>query len=356
MVFGNPFFGLPFGDLFETLLPDFLLAFTFFTSLAYAVLGRSLNRQRPAAAMSAALGMALSVGLVWWEHSNNLTIRDLGPIAVGFALLALAGIMFQSIRQVGGSWAGSAIALAITMFIGSILGVRWPWSGLLQQFALFIILIAGVGAFLIHHRGTMAPTSASPRRAKPVSISNDLGDICQDRQVSRQLDSGMEHLRSESNWLGRNSDTAADLKRQLERMLPAEGWLTRRLANLREKAYRVRAGHLAQINELQAQIRTLPTGAAKTAIREIKSLYKELQFDRRLERLDKSVAETEKRIREISKTAIESLQKHKYRRVPNLLDQAKKLQHHNTALIQHIEKTEERLLALARKAISGKKR
>ena len=356
MVFGNPFFGLPFGDLFETLLPDFLLAFTFFTSLAYAVLGRKLDRQRPAAAMSAALGMALSVGLVWWEHSNNLTIRDLGPLAVGFALLALAGIMFQSIRQVGGSWAGSAIALAITMFIGSILGVRWPWSGLLQQFALFIILIAGVGAFLMHHRGRTAPTPASSWPARPVSVSNDLSDLYRDRQVSKQLDSGMEHLRRESNWLGRNSDTAADIKRQLERMLPAEGWLTRRLANLREKAYQIRMGRLAQINELQFQIKAMPAGATKTAVREIKSLYKELQFDRRLERLDKSVAETEKRIGEVTKATIKSLQGNEYRRVPDLLDQAKKLQHHNTALIQNIERTEERLLALARKSLHGKKR
>ena len=356
MVFGNPLFGLPFGDLFQTLLPDLVLAFTFFTSLAYAVLGRKLDRQRPAAAMSAALGMALSVGLVWWEHTNNWTIRDLGPLAVGFALLALAGIMFQSIRQVGGSWAGSAIALAITMFVGSILGVHWPWSGLLQQFALLMILIAGVGAFLMHRRGKTDLATTSPWPAKPVSVRNDLDDLYRDRKVSEQLDSGMEHVRRESDWLGRNRDTAADIKRQLERMLPAEGWLTRRLADLREKAYRIRVGHLAQINELQVQIRAMPAGATKTAASGIKSLYKELQFDTRLERLDKSVAETERRIREVTGAAIKSLERHEYRKVPGLLDQAKKLQHHNTALIRNIERTEERLLALARKALYGKKR
>ena len=52
------------GDLFDTVLPDFVLSFAFFTSVIYAVLGRRFGQQRPAVAMSAALGMALSIGLV----------------------------------------------------------------------------------------------------------------------------------------------------------------------------------------------------------------------------------------------------------------------------------------------------
>ncbi len=52
------------GGLWQTLLPDFVLAFTFFTAIIYAVLSRRFGEQRPAVAMSAALGMALSAGLV----------------------------------------------------------------------------------------------------------------------------------------------------------------------------------------------------------------------------------------------------------------------------------------------------
>ena len=71
MSFDNSFSTLGIGRLFETLLPDFVLAFTFFTALTYAVLGRRFGHQRPAIAMSAAVGLALASGLVWWEHRNG---------------------------------------------------------------------------------------------------------------------------------------------------------------------------------------------------------------------------------------------------------------------------------------------
>jgi len=60
----NPFGQLAIGQLFESLLPDFALAFTFFTALTYAVLGKRFGHQRPAVAMSTAIGLALSIGLV----------------------------------------------------------------------------------------------------------------------------------------------------------------------------------------------------------------------------------------------------------------------------------------------------
>ena len=65
MGFINPFEDLGIGELFETLLPDFVLAFAFFTSICYAVLGKRFGQQRPAIAMSATIGFALAVGFVW---------------------------------------------------------------------------------------------------------------------------------------------------------------------------------------------------------------------------------------------------------------------------------------------------
>ena len=51
----------PFYDLLESLLPDFILAFTFFTSLCYAVLGKHFGRQRPAIGMSVPPSISLAV-------------------------------------------------------------------------------------------------------------------------------------------------------------------------------------------------------------------------------------------------------------------------------------------------------
>ena len=52
--------------------------------------------------MSASIGFALSTGLVWWEQANELSIKALGPIAVGFAILVLAFVMYQGILQLTG--------------------------------------------------------------------------------------------------------------------------------------------------------------------------------------------------------------------------------------------------------------
>ena len=51
MSFADPFSHLAGGQIFETLLPDLVLAFAFFSALGYAVLGKRLGQQRPAIAM-----------------------------------------------------------------------------------------------------------------------------------------------------------------------------------------------------------------------------------------------------------------------------------------------------------------
>ena len=65
MKLANHFSDLAVGELFETLMPDFVLAFAFFTALVYAVLGKRFDRQRPAIVMSAVIGLSLAVGLGW---------------------------------------------------------------------------------------------------------------------------------------------------------------------------------------------------------------------------------------------------------------------------------------------------
>jgi hypothetical protein len=50
----NPFAGTALGALLDSIVPDFLLACTFFTAASYAVLGRQFGRQRRAAAAGGA--------------------------------------------------------------------------------------------------------------------------------------------------------------------------------------------------------------------------------------------------------------------------------------------------------------
>jgi len=345
MYFFNPLTDLAWGDLFNTLLPDFVLALTFFTSLTYAVLGRRFGSQRPAVAMSVAIGMALAIGFVWWENYNNLSIKNLGPIALGFGLIVLAGVIYQSIRGMGGSWAGAGIAIGACLMIGWLMGVDWRLDPGVIQTITTVALTVGVLAFLIHRKGSTFPRLAPA--AEISEIRREGENLDEDRQIARRLGRGLRHMKEEAEDLFEHPDKADDVMLQLRRMLPAEGWLTERLARLREKAYRIRLGHIAHIEEIQKHVARLPPAEKRKAASELAASYKELKFDVRLDRLDRAVAANERRVRELTQQAQTLLQQHDHRRLVDVLDEARKLQEHNAKLLHAISRTEKRLITAA---------
>ena len=60
---------------------------------------------------------------------------------------------------------------------------------------------------------------------------------------------------------------------QLKRMLPAEGWLTERMARLRAKAHLIRRGHVARIAELKRSAGKLSAEAKRKLARELTARY-----------------------------------------------------------------------------------
>ena len=332
----NPFAGTALEALFDSIVPDFVLAFTFFTALCFAVLGRQFERQRPAAAMSAALGAALATGLVWWEQANDVSIRDLGPLAVGFALLMLAAVIYAALHRVGGNGAGIASACGTALLIAALFGMPWPFARRIVVWAALLLLLVGLLTFLLHQRIELGHVRPVP--AEIVHVRHDLRDLEQDRQVADHLACSLRQLRAEADFLPRRPDLAGDFIVQLRRLLPEEGWLTQRLAQLREKAHYARAGHIARIDELRAHLDELPPAAR----------HAELQLDKRLERLDSAVAEVERRVRAVMAQAEACVANHDYPRVEGLLDEAAKLQAHNARLLKIIGRAEARLLKVAR--------
>lgn len=348
MVYANPFLDFAWGGLFDTVLPDFVLAFAFFTAITYAVLSRRFGQQRPAVAISAALGLALAVGLVWWERTSGLSVRNLGPLAVGFAIIILAGVIYQAIKHVGGSWAGAAIAFGASILIGWLLGLDWPGDSRLIQTIIAVTLSVGIIAFLLHHRGSLDLLARAP--AEVPKIRHDTSDLREDRRVSRHLKRGLRDLGREAGSLVEHPEGADDVMLQLRRMLPAEGWLTERMARLREHAEHARTGDLHRIEELRATISKLQPEAQHKAAQELAARYKELNLDVRLERLDRAVAENERRVRELTRHAQLCLQDHEYRKLTDVLAAAAKLQKHNARLLRLIKSTEQRLLRTAKAA------
>jgi endonuclease III len=345
---GNPFEGLVIGDLFETVLPDFVLAFAFFTSVAYAVLGKRFGQQRPAIAMSATIGFALSVGLVWWERSTGFSVKDLGPIAVGLAVIILALIMYQSIRQVGGSWAGAGIALGASILVAKLLELKIPIDSQVIQTVTIVVLITGILAFLAHRRGIDHHIYSTRSNLK--DIRHDMSDLYRDKRLSKRLTKGLRKIQHKSRDLNEHPEETREVFLRLKQMLPAEGYLTNRMAQLRAKAHRIRDGHIARLEETRNVFTKLPASVKKQAAAHLSDRYKQIiGVDARIERLDKAVAETERRIRDLTAQAQRYAAQYDYQNLHDSLKAAEKLQHHNTRLFKLIERTEHKLSAIAKK-------
>jgi hypothetical protein len=348
MRFGIPFEELAFGQLFETLLPDFVLAFTFFTSISYAVLGKRFGQQRPAIAMSAVIGFALSTGLVWWEQANEFSIRDLGPVAIGFAIIVLALVIYNSIRQVGGSWAGAGIALGATILIAKLLKMNIPIDPEIIQTVMIVALIVGILAFLSRRRQPYHQLKYSQPRV--ADIRHDMSDLYRDRHLSKKLTKGLRKVRHEAKELNEHPEETTDILQQLTKILPAEGWLTQKMANLRARAHRIRNGHIARLEETRNVFAKLPTTVKKKAAAELAARYNQIiGIDTRLERLDKAVAKYEIRIRDLTRQAKAYTANHDYQKLKGCLNTALRLQHHNTRLLKIIQRTEGKLSAIAKK-------
>ena len=350
----NPFHYMPIGQLFETLLPDFILAFTFFTAISYIALSKRFGRQRPAIAVSATVGFALSVGLVWWEEANKFSIRDLGPIAVGFAIIILAFVIYQAIRQIGGSWAGAAITLGVSIIIAKLLELNIPIDPEVIQIITMVALIVGILALVSYTRGH----SGYLQRAHVhlPEVHHDMTDLYRGRQLSNQLSKAMRKLRRQADTRTEQPAGTSDVLIQLKRMLPAEGYLTEKMAELRAKAHRIRNGHIARLEETRHVFAKLPTSTKKKASAELAARYKQIiGIDTRLERLDKAVAENERRIIELTRKAQQYTAQCDNKQLTNCLKAADKLQNHNTKLLKFIQHTENKLSTIAKKVAEQNK-
>ena len=336
-------------ELLESLIPDFVLAFAFFTSLVYAVLAKRFNHQRAAIAMSVSIGFALSIGLVWWEQANDLSIKNLGPIAVGFAILVLSFIMYQSIKQIGGSWAGVGITAGACILIAQVLHLNIPIDSDIIQTITVVALIIGLIAFLSHTNSTSG--FRLPQRSVDIPQSRKtMANLFRDRHLSDNLTKATRKLRKQSATLNEHPEKAGNIMVQLKRMLPAEGYLTERMAQLRAKAHQIRNGHIARLEETKYVFSKLPVSAKKRAAADMAASYNQLiGIDTRLERLDKSVAENEKRIKDLNRQAQQYTAKYDNQKLVSCLKAAEKLQKHNSHLFKIIERTENKLTATARK-------
>jgi len=182
-------------------------------------------------------------------------------------------ILYQAIKQVGGTWAGGGIALGASLLIAWILGAQWPVASNIMQALVAVLLIGGIIAFLSHNRGLgnrlTLPLDVRPPRSglgkglmravesRPAEWRNEIADTRRERHVSRDLSRGFKRAEEKADLLHEHPEDSGDIMLQLRRMLPAEGWLTERLSGLRAKIQRLEQGQFDQVQEIQSELQRL---------------------------------------------------------------------------------------------------
>jgi len=299
--------------------------------------------------MSVALGVALATGLIWWENDHGWSIRSLGPIALVIALALLAAVLFGAARKQGGFWAGVGIAIGICIPMALVLGVQ-P-SNDTGLVGLLIIAGSVLGALaIVVHRHRQGPGSPSViSRVELADARRDRRRIDRSYDTSNWIRQNLKRARLRTGSLTDHPGERADLVLQIRRILPVEGQLTRRMAALREKAHRIRNGHISRLEETKLAYSRLPTSAKKKAAEQLIARYRALAgIDDRLEQLDRKVAETERHVKLLTIEAQEIVARYEFPKVEGTLKRAERLQARNSHLLKVIDRTERKLAEIVR--------
>jgi hypothetical protein len=234
------------------------------------------------------------------------------------------------------------------ILIAQLLKLNIPVASDIIQTITVVALIIGLIAFLSKTRSPSIRFSHVP--ADLPQVRRSMADLYPDRHLSDKLAKSMRNLRREAGSLNEHPSDAGNVLVQLKRMLPAQGYLTERMAQLRAKAHQIRNGHIARLEETKEVFSKLPVSEKKKASAELAGRYNQLiGIDTRMERLDKAIAENERRIRELTTQAQQYTADYDYQKLTDCLKAAEKLQKHNSHLFKIIDRTENKLTAIAKK-------
>jgi len=333
-------------------IPDFLIAFTFFTSLCFAIFRKRFNHRSAEAGLSISLGLALATGLVWWEHDHNLSIRNTGSIGILLSLIVICTVIYKTAKHSGSKPAAIIITLAAILTFVSL--NKSLTINLADLYALIFAMIL-LGFIILAVKNITSEACFHNLGLAHTPTQLELPDetikrIHRDRGLNFNLDKHLRKLKNEANLLKRDPAKAPKLYQLISSLLPAEGYLTQRMASLRTKAHKIRSGHIARLNETKSLTKHLPpTRLAQASAKLISTYHKELDMEKRLERLDTAVATNEKKIIEMLRRARALSLAHRFKDIPDLIKQAEKLQHQNVHIFKIIERSEQKLSKLAQR-------
>jgi len=258
--------------------------------------------------------------------------------------------MYHAIGKVGGSWAGAGIALGASILIAKVLELNIPLAREVIQTVMIVALIVGILSFLSYRHYNYPKLQYSRPFVK--DIRHDMSDLYRDKRLSSRLSKKMKDIRQRTETLDEHPEESGEILQQLRKILPAEGWLTQRMAQLRAKAHRIRNGHIARLQETRHLVANLPTSAKKKVSTELADRYRHIiGIDTRLQRLDRAVAENERRIYQLTREAQKYTAQPNPQKLHETIKAAEKLQRHNSRLFKIIVRTEGKLTRAAMRVV-----
>ena len=338
--------------VFESRLFEFLIIFTFFISLMFAIFKRRFGDHRLTGALSASISFALSIGLTQWMNRHGYSMTDLGPVAVIVVAAFAAAVIYSLIKTSGH---GVIAILTIIILIAATLP-RTYWFFDYQT--VFDLVLAGWLLILIW----MLMKNSRPHRSVPSVRKRDYPDMddaddqikqmYNDRRLSKQISGQLRKLRKPSQLLGDTNSQSTNLILQLQRILPQQGFLAGRMAGLRKKAHLMRNGHIAKIKDIKNLYRQLgPLQKQKVSRQMIEYYQNQTDLDRRLERLEGFIADIEKQSRQLIVRAEICVKNKEFKQYDHIIKKAAKLQDRVTHIIKVIIRTEKKLIDAAHKIV-----
>jgi len=338
--------------VFRSRLFEFLVIFTFFISLLFAVFKKRFGDHRLTAALSASISFALSIGLTHWMNRHGYNMTDLGPVAVIVVAAFAAAVIYSLIKTSGH---GVIAILTIILLIAATLPRTYWFFDYQTVFdlvlACWLLILIWV---LIHNK---YPHRSVPAvRIRDYTEADDADDqirqMYNDRRLSRKISGQLRKLRKPSELLGDKNSQSTNLVLQLKRILPQQGYLAGRMTSLRKKAHLMRNGHIARTKEIKKLCRQLEPLQKRRVSRQMIEYYKnETDLDRRLERLEGLIADIEKQSRELVLHAQNCVKDNDFKRYDHFVKKATKLQDRVTHIIKVIVRTEKKLSATASKIV-----
>jgi hypothetical protein len=302
-----------------TVFIDFAIYLMVFVGISQITLG-SRFQGKGGKAITIAIGISLALALAISERFLGFSLRSLGPIAVGIFLAILSVMIYRLVKQLGGDFAvsGSLAYIIILLFLTATMQGFFAWInkntpllglGLVIGFfwaAYKVISHLFRGKKLSEKLGEKFKEAKTESAAEITQMNRSKGfQRSQIKPITKQAFKASDQILNELTEIlksiekyGHLPDARAEIKKQIEKILPEQMELMETVKTLQTRHGRILAfdtGVYSQ--EFQNRYREL-SGPEKAAMKkELEDEYIKLGIEKQLPVLERQIEDYQVGIR-----------------------------------------------------------